>query len=599
MPVVDSLLGLQMLPQPAWQPAIPSTLCHVSADAPFQACALLYRTSSVQTLEGGGEERLRRAYQRSAWAVPSMRFSSAWPEAMRLRGLSFHGVFSCFRAPSSAELAIPDWVDKKTSAEKHLSGRLFYPADAVAPGLCGLGSSPHVAWLPCWGYARGFGQFLFGWRKGLKNQVFRNMFEVLAFTMGSWVKIEAAQDAALVGTDFKLPVVVFSHGIGGFRNAYSTILTELASWGFVVMAMEHADGTASAVRLSNGKFRSYGGWPPTEEGRLDQTRYRAQECQKAVDLLKGIATGAPAAGLKMGTKAKSPLASFLGRLDMECCAIMGHSFGGATAGLLAAQEAAFHCAICLDPWWPALLPECPTLVAWQTTTPILIMGSQDWNSQEKPQGFYAAGAERQQAILKAAKRARQQASAPMELGPSGRSGSEEVGTHLGGGALLLVLAGSSHHSFHDVLALFTTYFKGILKKVGFQSVLEPFQGLRLIRRCMLTFLAQHLPLTPDQQSLLAPFPHPTDPPPKPARLNTPEGATKTTAASPSSPTATEHGQRGAPGIAVMAASEGVAAAGQHRARKRLAATGVSDADKPLFEQLVGGPDAIFMLETSS
>ena len=116
---------------------------------------------------------------------------------------------------------------------------------------------------------------------------------------------------------------------------------------------------------------------------------------------------------------------------------------------------------------------------------------------------------------------------------------------------------------------------------------------------MLTFLAQHLPLTPDQQSLLAPFPHPTDPPPKPARLNTPEGATKTTAASPSSPTATEHGQRGAPGIAVMAASEGVAAAGQHRARKRLAATGVSDADKPLFEQLVGGPDAIFMLETSS
>ena len=201
------------------------------------------------------------------------------------------------------------------------------------------------------------------------------------------------------------------------------------------------------------------------------------------------------------------------------------------------------------------------------------MGSQDWNSQEKPQGFYAAGAERQQAILKAAKRARQQASAreiaspsasslggfgspqsvaeqslltsgpthsqpaaqphpteqpeprrispegsagptahyegafqqqaggaqspmeaeervqdsvleeassrpaearstmrgdaaAMELGPSGRSGSEEVGTHLGGGALLLVLAGSSHHSFHDVLALFSTYFKGILKKVG-------------------------------------------------------------------------------------------------------------------------------------
>ena len=48
--------------------------------------------------------------------------------------------------------------------------------------------------------------------------------------------------------------------------------------GFVVMAMEHADGTASAVRLSNGKFRSYGGWPPTEEGRLDQTRSACKPC---------------------------------------------------------------------------------------------------------------------------------------------------------------------------------------------------------------------------------------------------------------------------------------------------------------------------------
>lgn len=76
---------------------------------------------------------------------------------------------------------------------QHLSGRLYYPADKPGRGLCGIGQTPHVTWLPRWGYARGFGQFLFGWRKGVKNQVLRNLFEVLAYTMGSWVKIKATQ----------------------------------------------------------------------------------------------------------------------------------------------------------------------------------------------------------------------------------------------------------------------------------------------------------------------------------------------------------------------------------------------------------------------
>ena len=232
---------------------------------------------------------------------------------------------------------------------------------------------------------------------------------------------------------------------------------------------------------------------------------------------------------------------------------------------------------------PALLPECPTLVAWQTSSPILIMGSQDWNNQDKPEGFFAAGAERQKAILRAAKRARQNSPAPHSL-PQQQAGASEIpaqppsfnsqggfgspqpvddqhlaasqptgsqndhhagivppgtqlpvpdpshtfseaahpeiaglvpglssvngqpdrlgaestsqpsesssgamgravphegraagpvggadgagGSHLGGGAMLLVLAGSSHHSFHDVLALFSTYFKSILRTVS-------------------------------------------------------------------------------------------------------------------------------------
>lgn len=37
----------------------------------------------------------------------------------------------------------------------------------------------------------------------------------------------------------KFPVIVFSHGISGNRLCYSTYCSSLASYGFVVVAIEH------------------------------------------------------------------------------------------------------------------------------------------------------------------------------------------------------------------------------------------------------------------------------------------------------------------------------------------------------------------------
>lgn len=54
----------------------------------------------------------------------------------------------------------------------------------------------------------------------------------------------------LAGGD-ALPVLVFSHGMGGNRLIYSHLLTSLASHGVFVVAVEHTDGLGSAAQLAN------------------------------------------------------------------------------------------------------------------------------------------------------------------------------------------------------------------------------------------------------------------------------------------------------------------------------------------------------------
>lgn len=86
------------------------------------------------------------------------------------------------------------------------------------------------------------------------------------------------------------PVVMFSHGLGGSRTMYSTVCGDMASYGFVVVAMEHRDGSGA---------RTYVNVPPERESPESSPKSTSES-----DLMKKKTANSGGAGKEEDKKPK-------------------------------------------------------------------------------------------------------------------------------------------------------------------------------------------------------------------------------------------------------------------------------------------------------
>lgn len=170
-----------------------------------------------------------------------------------------------------------------------------------------------------------------------------------AFTHLQQVTTNAVRAAPIADGEPNFPVLIFSHGRGGFRQHNTQQVEELASRGYVVAAIDHPY-VAAGVRFPDGRQVSFDKrllppWPQRTPRGIDAAwskrvvPYLARDASFTLDQL-GALNGSDPNGI------------LTGRLDLGRSGIFGASLGGMVAAEACQLDPRFRACLILDVYMP-------------------------------------------------------------------------------------------------------------------------------------------------------------------------------------------------------------------------------------------------------
>ena len=158
---------------------------------------------------------------------------------------------------------------------------------------------------------------------------------------------------AQISKEKRWPLIVFSHGLGCSRFAYSQICVDLASHGFVVAATEHREGSAAtSFSMEKGVKKWIQHVQVTASDneyavRNQQLYFRVAEVTRTMDLLEKLNARERIINV---LEEADDLNMFKNQMDVENPILAGHSFGGATTLVSLAHDKRFKQGLVLDGW---------------------------------------------------------------------------------------------------------------------------------------------------------------------------------------------------------------------------------------------------------
>eukprot|EP00092_Neocalanus_flemingeri_P017862 GFUD01019326.1.p1 GENE.GFUD01019326.1~~GFUD01019326.1.p1 ORF type:complete len:435 (+),score=115.81 GFUD01019326.1:86-1390(+) len=262
-----------------------------------------------------------------------------------------------------------------------------------------------------------------------------------------------------ISTEKKWPLIVFSHGMGCSRFAYSRICTDLASHGFVVAATEHRDGSGAVSFTMEGGTQN---WIPHRRitdaekeytVRNQQLHFRVAEVKRTMDLAVKLNNGGEVTNV-LNEANDFDLGMFKNCMEVSKPVMAGHSYGGATTLLTLAQDNRFKQGLVLDGW---LFPIRDEEIS--PTQPIVFINTESFMNRQN--------INRMKMFLTGIKDRR-----------------------------MVFIKGSVHQNHIDAPLIFKT---GIIKKIiGMQSDTDPVLVLDLNDKLMLHFIWTNLEMEVDK-----------------------------------------------------------------------------------------------------
>ncbi|MFB4328064.1 alpha/beta hydrolase family protein [Paenibacillus sp. CR_12] len=197
---------------------------------------------------------------------------------------------------------------------RKLKIQIWYPATLGT----GTGKSPYIEHLP------------------VVLEGLRQAISIPPFLLGQlkYVQSHSEQDAELSMDQDRFPVLLFSHGLTGFRNQNTFQVEELASRGYVVVGIDHPYDAAAVVfpdQTAMLKLENLSGFDAYEK----KSRLWVEDAKFVLDQME-LLNESDQKGI------------FSDRLDMDKVGMFGHSFGGATAAQMLLVDSRVKAALNMD-----------------------------------------------------------------------------------------------------------------------------------------------------------------------------------------------------------------------------------------------------------